>query len=83
MDPVLGKQKDGSDWARDLNHQYMEPADEDYLSCRDGIAVNGNMMHAYTIKFSSWKPQVTRLCPLFLSLIAAQRFWSSEQINPS
>lgn len=68
-------------WA--TNGQYAEPIDSTYSACRYGPVAGAPVIDAYTITWSSPRaPNLIRFCPVFLAQIAAQRWSSSEQIDP-
>ena len=68
----------------EINGQYAETDDDTFLSCRSGsVDEDGLMVDAYTLTWPNpARPQIIRFCPLFLSHIAAQRWSSSEQVDP-
>ena len=75
---------DGQAFFWELNGQYSETADDTFYDCRSGsVDEDGLFTSAYTIEWTNPNAaQIIRFCPLFLSHIAAQRWSSSDQVDP-
>lgn len=66
------------------NGQYADLGGDTYYRCRDSVTTNDKMLIAYTLKSDSPRePQMIRICPLFLSYIARQRYWDIDQLDSS
>lgn len=68
-------------WTR--NGQFVEQVTPYYHGCRNGPGGGAPLVMAYTLNSRTLRaPSVIHLCAVFLARTAAQRWWSSEQVDP-
>lgn len=76
---------DGTSVYWTLDYQWAEENDDDYHGCRDGVTAAGVPFNPAAMT-TTWpgltSGQMIRVCPMYLSYIAAKRFWSSSQVTP-
>ncbi len=74
---------DGMEVVWTKNGQYAEQVTPIYNSCRNGPGGGAPLINAYALVSRTLTvPCVIHLCAVFLARTVAQRWWSSEQVDP-
>lgn len=74
---------DGVEVVWETNGQYVELADSNFYICKNGPIARALLICAYTVSWPNLTaPDLTRPCAVSLAQIAAQRWSSSEQVDP-